>query len=360
MATDINPAMVEMARKSRGLTQTEVADKVGCSQGTISKMEQGLYALDDDDLKALSAALGYPVTFFRQRGDLYTPGIRYNRARKQLSKTVRDQIDAISNIHAYVISELLDAIEIVSDRGIPDYRVDEDGFDSPQEVARALREYWQMPSGPVDNLTALIERAGGIVIHLDVNTKKFDGVYYPFPNLPHIIFLNKNFSADRLRFTLAHELGHVVMHQLPKDVKEMEEETNEFAAEFMMPAEEIKNQLYNLSLEKLARLKKYWKMSMGSILVRAERLGTITKRQYRYLWSKMGKAGYKKNEPVTVPFEEPKVRNQLVEYHMSDLGYTLSELCDAMHISEEDFQSTYYKRISNLKLVKLDSRELAG
>ncbi|HAG99910.1 MAG TPA: hypothetical protein DCL75_13910 [Ktedonobacter sp.] len=104
-------------------------------------------------------------------------------------------------------------------------------------------------------------------------------------------------------FTLAHEIGHIVMHQIPTE--NMEEEADRFAAEFLMPSRDISPDLDSITFTNLARLKSYWKVSMAALIVRANDMGKITQRQYRTLFEQMNKNGYRMNEPIPIPVEEP-------------------------------------------------------
>ena len=102
--------------------------------------------------------------------------------------------------------------------------------------------------------------------------------------------------GDRQRFTLAHELGHLVMHDVPTE--EMEDEADKFASEFLMPEAQIQGQLHALSMRKLWELKSRWKVSMAALVKRAETLGCITASQTRYLWIQLSKSGYRLEEPA--------------------------------------------------------------
>lgn len=95
------------------------------------------------------------------------------------------------------------------------------------------------------------------------------GLSYKVAGLPPLIFINKNQPVDRYRFTLAHELGHLVMHRAPTPT--MEDEANAFAAELLMPASDIYNDLRNISIEKAAALKPFWRTSMAALFYRAKR-----------------------------------------------------------------------------------------
>src|SRR5690606_22384920 len=114
------------------------------------------------------------------------------------------------------------------------------------------------------------------------------------------IYINKDASADRQRYTLAHELGHLIMHcgKYIPTVEEAEVEADRFASEFLMPELEIKHQLNSrLSFSQLGDLKRYWKCSMSSIVMRAHKLGIIGKDRYTSLYVQLSRAGYKKKEP---------------------------------------------------------------
>ena len=146
-----------------------------------------------------------------------------------------------------------------------------------------------------------------------------------------------------MRFTLCHELGHIIMHQDAMVAPDMEKQADEFAAEFLMPEIEIRPYLTDLSLEKLATLKQFWKVSMAALLKRATDLGVITHRQARTLWMQMGKAGYRTREPVELdlPVEKPSLEKEIVDTYIEDMGYTISELGKLLCLSTKEVMNDY-------------------
>ena len=194
----------------------------------------------------------------------------------------------------------------------------------PEAIARSVRSAWGIPPGPVPNLVREIEDAGGIIIRCDFGTTKVDAVSQWLPDLPPLFFVNISIPTDRLRFTLAHEIGHIVMHQVP--TQDMEKEADRFAAEFLMPKKDIRPQLFDLTLPKMASLKPHWRVAMSALLRRAGDLGTIAPRWKSYLWMQMGQYGYRKVEPVTIPAEEPVLLDEIINTHRNDLGYSVRDL----------------------------------
>ena len=167
--------------------------------------------------------------------------------------------------------------------------------------------------------------------------------------------------GDRMRFTLAHELAHIVMHKLLTE--NMENEADRFASEFLMPSEDIRHQLNYLTLDKLAQLKLYWKVSMAALLMKAKTLKTISERQYSYLWMLMGKNGYRLNEPVqfSIPQEKPSLLSEMITTHLQELEFSERELAKILMLHESEFRTIYglinteeIKPPSELKIFKLN------
>jgi Zn-dependent peptidase ImmA (M78 family) len=180
------------------------------------------------------------------------------------------------------------------------------------EAARELRKIWALKSGPISHLAALVEDAGCIIVDYTFPSLKLDGLCLRAPGKPPIIFLNKGLPKSRRRLSLAHELGHVIMHVDPHE--RVEDEAWDFASEFMMPSAEIEKELNDLNLDRLGQLKKKWGLSMQAILYWARKLEIISESQSRFLWMQIGKCGYRRDEPFedAIPEENPtEMENRL-------------------------------------------------
>lgn len=111
----------------------------------------------------------------------------------------------------------------------------------PADAARMVRMQWQMPIGPVRELVRWLEAAGCLVIMQDFGSNRLGGMSQWVDDLP-VMLGNERIPTDRLRLTIAHELGHPCLHS-PEITSTMEDEANSFAAEFLMPTEAIRAQL---------------------------------------------------------------------------------------------------------------------
>lgn len=342
----VNPNMVVLARESCGLSQKALAERLKIPQSRISMIEMGLRPVPEGLLAQLVDVLDYPEHFYYQEGPLYGVGVSevFHRKRHNVPKATLARVYALMEIRLRHVSALLRSLDVSCD--IPPFDPEEltskaESKSRVADIARAVRAHLQIPRGPVEDLTQVLEEAGAIVIAFDFGTPLIDAVSRWLPTLPPVFFDNQESPKDRYRFSLAHELGHIVMHA--QAGPDMEEQANWFASEFLLPEREIRHDLEDLTLYKLTALKRYWKVSMAAILKRAQDLGVITPNRARYLWMQMAKAGYRTREPIEldVAGEEPRLLRELVEAHVDQLGYTEDDLGKILPLKPDRLRSWY-------------------
>lgn len=337
----INPAMITLAREWRELTQSELAKRLKITQGILSKVESGLLPVPQQVSSQLTEALAFPDHFFEQIDQLYGAGVGelYHRKRHSAPKKILQQLYAGVNIRRMHIVRLIRAAELceckLSHHDIDDYE------GNAEEIARSVRAEWLLPNGPIHNMTEALEQVGVIIIPCDFGTRLIDAMSRWITGLPPLIFINKDLPPDRWRFTLCHELAHLVMHRIPNP--DMERQADRFAAELLMPKDQIRNMLHDINFSRLVQLKEHWKVSMSALLKRAEDLGKITARQARYLWMKMSASGMKTCEPYSelIPVETPSSLQELINIHLSKLGYSTDELCSLLALTPQEFNLMY-------------------
>lgn len=342
-----NHNMLTLARDSRGVTQAELADIIGMGQGTLSKYETGVLDAPDEFADDAGSALNYPASFFFQAGRPFGFPPFHFRKRKKLSAKALGKIVAEMNIRRMHVEKLSVSFQLSTNRFIPE--IDRDEFQGRTlgvatigDLARSLRESWMLPSGPIENVVDLIEENGGIVIPCDFGTDLLDAMSQRIDGLPVLFFVNTNSSMDRLRFTLCHELAHMVLHTTEfKEDGEMEKEADEFAGSFLLPPAELRAQLRRFDLPHLANMKAYWKVSMSSIAMNAHRHKLITDYQRKMFFIEMNKLGYAKREPNEPPREQPKILRKMIEFHRKKLEYSDSDIANLLCITPEDFKRIY-------------------
>ena len=190
--------------------------------------------------------------------------------------------------------------------------------DSPIPAARLARKVLGIgPLVPVPHLINALERNGIVVFSLPFRIEKIDAfsTWTMVDGDRPIITLSSGCPGDRVRSSTAHELGHLVMHKgLEGNISNLENEANQFAAEFLLP-EQTMRQVFRerLTLAYALHLKGIWSVSMQMLIRRARDLGCITERHYRYLFMQIGKRGWRKSEPGEVLVEKPRLYRQMAE-----------------------------------------------
>ena len=339
-----NPQMLTLARRTRGLSQAQTSTRAGVTQSFVSKYESGTSMPRDQHIEKLAEVLDYPIAFFYQQLTVKGPGISeiFHRKRAATASKTLGKFHAVAEVRRLDVGKLLNSWPI-TEPSVPFLPVDEYD-DDPRKVARLVRSYWNIPQGPIFNLTETMEQNGCIIFSHDFGTSQIDGFSHRISNDPPLFHVNASIPADRLRWTLAHELGHIVMHEFgDTDSNTAEIQANTFAGEFLAPSIELKPSLWNLDFRRLAGLKREWKISMQAMIMQAHDLDVITERQKRELFTQLSKAGYRKREPTNLdpPIEREAKARHLAQYHHTHLEYTRSDLLSFLCIGEKDFDQYY-------------------
>lgn len=335
-----------MARELRQVSQAALCKSIGIAQGTLSKIENEQILPNEELLRRIAQVLRLPISFFTEAVEFHnlpqTFFRKYNIGQVQ-TKAVRAKV----NLLRRQLGTLLEAVEPLEDR-VPRV-VLEDYPGTVDRLARELRIHWNVRPGPIANLTALVEKMGVLVLECDFGTARVDAVSVRENELPPIVLMNPSMPGDRWRFTLAHEIGHLVMHHgrfLGMSTVDIESEAHRFASALLMPAEEISGQFIGrLTLDRLASLKTKWKVSMQALIMRAASLGRITEAQKRRLFTRMSKLGYRRDEPISIKREEPYFVPELFKLHVQELGYSVQDLSRALNILEDEIYDLYPRAI---------------
>jgi Zn-dependent peptidase ImmA (M78 family)/DNA-binding XRE family transcriptional regulator len=339
MDVPFNPALLKLAREACGFTQAELARRSGIGQGTISKYEKELVTPSYGQIQALSDALDFPPRFF---ADTQTrPVAVLYRSRTLRSAKLESHVRARLNLARLIATSMLEDVEVDVVGRFPD---PDAAFDDPEAAATELRRAWSIAPGPIDNITELIELAGGVVVHCDFGTDKAIAAYmHPLGDPVRWFFVNAQASAgDRVRFSLAHELGHAVLHEtaLVPDTRIAESESNRFAGALLMPAQDLRADLPRgqLRLEDLIELKRRWGVSAQALAMRARQIEAISADQLTRIYREISYRGWRTREPVHIEVEPPTVLQAAVEIHRADHGLADHEIAQMSAVSLERLQ----------------------
>lgn len=342
-----NKEILRTVRQARGKSQAQLADEASVSQAAISKMEAGLITDPASEvIERIAKAVDFPSSIFFEPDRAFGLPISLHgnamyRRKASTGSRALEKLEADLNIRLMHVRRLLAAAEFSGELPLP--ALDVDAYDGDVElIAEMVRRTWLIPNGPLYDLVSYIERAGIIVIECDLSSIGVDGLTIRTLGTPPCIFIDMSAPGDRQRFTLAHELGHLIMHSVPSP--SMEDEANKFASALLMPRRDIRPYLLDrISIEKLASLKPVWRVSMAALLMRSQSVGATSDAQAQYLWRQMSALGYRRAEPesVAVRREPAKVLSEIVDLHLRDLGYSIAELSSALHIHPSEMCMAY-------------------
>jgi hypothetical protein len=177
-------------------------------------------------------------------------------------------------------------------------------------------------SGPVRHVTRSLERGGIVVATLafaetddeSETVGHFGASCWPGAPDPAVIGYFEGGTGDRQRFTLAHELGHLVLHARRRFVPDPEDEANRFAGAFLVPRDRAEEFVTtDVTLRDFAQLKATWGVSIQALIMRCSQLGLIDPARKTSLFKQLSARGWRKNEPVKVHLEVPALFSKLIE-----------------------------------------------
>ena len=344
--------MLVLARESRGMTQADLAQVMSresagtpVSQGYVSKAEAGRLEVTGSRLDVYAAALGYPPAVLCADPEIHGVGVGlvHHRKRASLGAPALRRIHAELALARMQASALLALADVKPRHGFR--RIPVDDFDTPSDAAVTLRREWHLAPGAVPRMIGVLEGAGGLVLIRDLGSRELDAVTQWIDGEPPLFLISAHAPADRFRFSLAHELGHVIIHGEPGATPVQERQADEFASEFLMPADAIRAELARrqLDLPRLLGLKHHWGVSMAALLRRASTLGVISEWQYRNLMVEMSALGYRTQEPGDLTRESPRLIPALVTRLRRDQGYQPGQLAAAAGLLEDEFTRLYVR-----------------
>lgn len=342
MIGNVNTNMIILAREARGLNQHELADHIGMSATNLSKIERGDIGISNETLEAISETTSFPKHFFLQPGEIVPEYLSY-RKRKVVAQKLIAPVNAYANIAKRHIESLKAGLQIDCP-SLPAFKVT-DG-QTPSDIAIKVRKLWNLPEGPIDNLTALLEKQCIVILKRDFGTERIDSRSIATDDEHPIIYINNTLLGDRLRYTLAYELAQLIMHRfadLPMD-RDLSHEANAFASEFLMPRKDIlKDFPHSISIPLLAQLKKKWKVSMIALLYRADDLGLITPNQKRYLLQQFNQLQIRRREPLEldIPVEQPTLVKRWIAEYRAKAGLGMVEMSALLCLNVDEFMELY-------------------
>lgn len=318
---------LKIARQLRGLTLTALQDITGIAKQSISMYENNENKPEYERGYKLAAALHVPYDFFLQEDTCITrTPATYFRSLTSASKLSRVSQSLKLELIAKMYEALLTYIDFpvlnlptVEYKGGYNIYNKEDCAAMCRELERLalkVREHWGLGLEPIDDLQYVLESNGIIVTGFNTSESSIDAfsqrTLLANSEVCFIAVDQGSKPEGRIRFDMAHELAHILIHPWSEDLdnlsreefKTREYEANVFASAFLLPRDSfvIDIKAHPTDIKFYLWLKKKWKSSMQSMMYRSNQLECITNNQFQYMMRQVSKNGWRKKEPDDVPF----------------------------------------------------------
>ena len=323
---------LRLARELEGVSQSDLAGLASVTPAAISQFESGDANPSEETLGLMAKALGIPVVFFRK--PLAETHEGFFRSLRKSSVAQRRRARSL----AHLVHDLADESAgkaLLAELSLPRLPVDTLDVRSPliAQAAREVRAAWRVHSGPIPDVVRLLEQHGILVLRLPLDAAEVDAFSLPFADRPVVVLGEDKGDRARSRFDAAHELGHLVMHgESVWGVKEVEDQAHKFAAEFLMPADEIRHELpARPDWPTLFSLKRRWHVSIAALLMRAKDLDVMSPAAYTTAMKGMSARGWRRAEPIPLGDpERPAVTAQLLRVAKDDTTWFPKPLLPAL------------------------------
>jgi Zn-dependent peptidase ImmA (M78 family)/DNA-binding XRE family transcriptional regulator len=331
---------LRLAREIAGLSKKALAEKLGLAPSTITAYEDGSIS-PGDNLPEIANALGMPgleAFFLEDELPEIPEGAVSFRSRRSMLKRTRQKSLALSQLASFKLAPFLEDRFVLPDVNIPD-----DLPSDPESAAVALRSYWELGKGPIANVVHLLEAQGVLVFFLNEACKSVDAFNYTIGHRPFVFLNTSKPSGERGRFDAAHELGHLVLHRdvdhSKMDSKPIEDEANDFASAFLLPAEQFRQECpRSHNLEAFLRIKPRWGVSVQAMVRRGRDLGLLTQWHYESMFRLMAARGWRSGaESGQLPREDSAIHFQALN-QLFDAGLGVDDICRLVGISKAHIQ----------------------
>lgn len=302
---------LKLARKKEGHSLRSLSEAIGraVSAQYLSKYERGEVFPNPSILSRLADALGVSVNYLLSSSRVTLGSIEFRKNSRTLARDrARVEAEVLRAVEAH-----LELNQILGSNGqwIPPFWHDISQPHDIDKLAPLLRKEWCLGHNPIPDMTELLEEKGVIVLLLALPIK-VSGLTCKVERGEQlevtVIVVNKRHPLERRRFTLAHELGHLLF-KVPDDTKATERAANHFAGALLMPESHFRNLLGKhrraFGAREILVLKRVYKVSGAAFIYRLKQLEFISESQMQYAFRTFARA-WRSKEPAEIEPESDR------------------------------------------------------
>lgn len=308
---EFEPSRLILARNRMAVSRKYLAELSGISVRSLAAYENGESSPGEENLSKMSSTLKVREEFFlgKPLEEIPVSAVSFRKLSKT-SATVQRAVLADLQLTCEMYSFISEEYEL-PEQAIPDL-----SHMTPSMAAEILRSIWNLSDRPVSNIIHLLESKGVRFGSLNPEFSDVDAFCLIRDESPYVV-LNPSRSAERQRFDVAHELGHLVLHRdhelLPEGSREREAQAQDFASCFLMPESSIRARTRpGFTAVDIINAKGYWKVSAMALAHRLSQLGLLSDWQYRSVCIELSSLGFRKYEPGGIHAETSQLLRKVI------------------------------------------------
>jgi Zn-dependent peptidase ImmA (M78 family)/DNA-binding XRE family transcriptional regulator len=336
------------ARLIKGYSHQQIADEIGVSKQMVSKYELGKSLPDSTNLIKLANFLGQNIDYFFSAPTVNLGEVSF-RKKASLSvikeKGIKEKI--LIDVENYLTIENL--LGIKGDFINP---IAEMSISTPEEAenaANSLRAHWRIGVDPIANIIGMLEDQKIKVVEVNEELQEFDGLSSMIDNQYPVVVINKNFPIERKRFTLLHELGHLLMNiSLDIEKNQVERLCDRFAGSMLIPSnillKEFGSKRTNFSINELESFQEEYGISIPALIFRLFNLGIINQSQKKSFFFRYSTVEHFKKVCDTLRYkgEESSDRFQRLVYRaLAEEIISISKAAALLRTSIENIRENF-------------------
>jgi Zn-dependent peptidase ImmA (M78 family)/transcriptional regulator with XRE-family HTH domain len=349
------PERLTKARKAKRLSQQGLADILSLTRQAISAFELGVRHPDGATLFGIARALEQPLSYFGNDipegfGTLSTCFFRAfgsdTKQRNEQCKVLGEWASLTAGFFALNVNFPPLVLPDFSPTSSTNFYSD----DEIENAANKVRREWGLGDGPIGNLIALLESKGIFIVRIPIpDDDQVNAFSFWSGKVPFIILGAEKTSAVRVRFDIAHELGHLVLHhgfddaelENKQTLKKIEAEANRFAGAFLLPPNTYRNEILTTRLDAFVELKRRWKAAISAQIYRCSDLDIFPEQQILNLYKQISARRWKKKEPLDdeIPLENPSLLKKTIELLINNNIFQPDEIVQSINLSEKCIES---------------------
>lgn len=319
----MNGERMKLARKRAGLSLRDLAEKMKgrVSAQAIGKYERGEMTPSSDVLIALSKELDASIPYLMAPQGIELEKVEFRtKANTGAKDRARVETEVIEWVERYLQIEEILELESTPWNCLDEMPCKVNSAEDAEVLADQLRKTWLLGTDPIPNMTELLEEKGIKVLIADL-PEKVSGltciVRRPDQKegIP-VIIVNRGFSLERRRLTMAHELAHRIIKSDSTEERTVEKWCNRLAGAFLIPRMHLENEIGKhrnaLGYRELINLKRLYRVSASAFLMRLEQVGVIGQGIKEYAFRTYA-SGWRTVEPE--PIEDSKQRGEFERPH---------------------------------------------